>query len=177
MPVSEFLRTLSRWRDHVLSWFLIFLVLIMVLTVIWQVFTRLVLRDPAVWTEESSTYMLMWCGLIGAAHAYGQHAHVGMEYFSQKLGPFSRTVLELVITLLVGYFAVRVMIMGGINYARVALINEQETPTLGIPAGYLNLCIPLSGVFFLSYCVEFFVRDTLRLARGPRRDATTLDKE
>ena len=159
----------SRWRDFVLSWFVILLVSVMLLTVLWQVFTRLVLGAPAVWTEESSTYMLMWSGLIGAAYAYGQKAHVGMEYFAQKLGPSSRVVLDLMITLLVGYFAVHVMIVGGMNYVRVALINAQESPTLGIPAGYLNLCIPISGVFFLTYCIEFLVVDALKLwRRDPR---------
>lgn len=171
MTLSDVFKLLSRWRDVVLSWFVIVLVSVMLLTVLWQVFTRLVLHDPAVWTEESSTYMLMWSGLIGAAYAYGQKAHVGMEYFAHKLGGFARTVLDLVITLLVGYFAVHVMVWGGSNYVRVALINQQESPTLGIPVGYLNLCIPISGVFFLSYCLEFLVVDMLRLFRHGQGEA------
>lgn len=165
MTVSEFFKSLSRWRDYVLGWFVIFIVGIMVVTVIWQVFTRLVVGDPAVWTEESSTYMLMWCGLIGASYAYGKRAHVGMEYVAHKLGETPRTILDIIVSVLVAYFALRVMVMGGWEYVQVAFINQQTSSTINIPVAYMNFCIPLSGFFFLTYSVEFLTLDIVKLLR------------
>jgi TRAP-type C4-dicarboxylate transport system permease small subunit len=141
----------------------------MVITVLWQVFTRLVLRVPAVWTEESSTYMLMWCGVVGAAYAYGEKAHIGMEYFAYKLGPRHRRMLEIVISILVGYFGFQVMFLGGINFVQNAFINHQISPTMGIPTGYLYLCLPVSAFFIITYSAEFIFKDiSFLLSKGEK---------
>jgi TRAP-type C4-dicarboxylate transport system permease small subunit len=165
MSVKRILKFLSDLRNKILGCFVISLVGIMVITVLWQVFTRLVLRAPAVWTEESSTYMLMWCGIVGAAYAYGEKAHIGMEYFAYKLNLKNRRILEILISILVGFFAFRVMLIGGINFVRNAFVNHQTSPTMGIPVGYLYLCLPISAVFIISYSVEFVFKDMSFLVR------------
>lgn len=165
MSFKKLLKVLSDWRNRILGFFVISLVGIMVVTVLWQVFTRLVLRVPAVWTEESSTYMLMWCGIIGAAYAYGEKAHIGMEYFAYKLNARNRRILEILIAVLVGFFAFKVILIGGLNFVRNAFINHQTSPTMGIPVGYLYLCLPISAVFIVSYSVEFIVKDISFLVR------------
>ena len=165
MSGKKIFKVLSEWRNKILGYFVISLVGIMVLTVLWQVFTRLVLRAPAVWTEESSTYMLMWCGVVGAAYAYGEKAHIGMEYFAYKLSARHRRVLEVVIAMLVGFFAFRIMFVGGINFMRNAFVNHQKSPTMGIPVGYLYLCLPISAVFMISYSLEFIFKDISFLLR------------
>jgi TRAP-type C4-dicarboxylate transport system permease small subunit len=163
MSSKKIFKSISEWRSRILGYFVILLVGIMVITVLWQVFTRLVLRVPAVWTEESSTYMLMWCGVVGAAYAYGEKAHIGMEYFAYKLGSRHRRILEIIIAILVGYFAFQVMFQGGVNFVRNAFINHQTSPTMGIPTGYLYLCLPISAFFIITYSVEFIFKDMLFL--------------
>ncbi len=163
MSVKKFFESLSEWRNKILGYFVISLVGIMVVTVLWQVFTRLVLRSSAVWTEETSTYMLMWCGVVGSAYAYGEKAHIGMEYFAYKLNARHRRVLEVVIALLVGFFAFRVMLVGGMNFVRNAFVNHQTSPTMGIPTGYLYLCLPISAFFIITYSIEFIFKDLLFL--------------
>ncbi|MBN1694325.1 TRAP transporter small permease [candidate division WOR-3 bacterium] len=169
MSLKKIFKTLSDWRNKILGYFVVFLVGIMVVTVLWQVFTRLVLRFPAVWTEESSTYMLMWCGVVGAAYAYGQKAHIGMEYFAHKLDTNHRRMLEVVIAFLVGFFAFRVMLIGGINFVRNAFVNHQTSPTMGIPTGYLYLCLPISAIFIITYSIEFVFKDISFLMRKEER--------
>ena len=166
MSVKKFFKSLSLWRNKILGYFVISIVGIMVIAVLWQVFTRLVLRVPAVWTEESSTYMLMWCGVVGAAYAYGQKAHIGMEYFAYKLNVRHRRMLEVVIAILVGYFAFRVMLIGGMNFVRNAFVNHQTSPTMGIPTGYLYLCLPISAFFIITYSIEFVFKDISFLVHG-----------
>ena len=169
MTIKKIFKSLSDWRNKILGYFVVFLVGIMVVTVLWQVFTRLVLRSPAVWTEESSTYMLMWCGVVGVAYAYGQKAHIGMEYFAHKLGARHRRMLEVIIAFLVGYFAFRVMMVGGINFVRNAFVNHQTSPTMTIPTGYLYLCLPISAFFIITYSIEFIFKDIFFLLRKGER--------
>jgi len=153
------LKLLSEWRTKGLGYFVMFIVAFMVIAVFWQVFTRLVLKNPAVWTEETSTYLLMWCGLVGASYAYGKGEHVGMEYFASKLNPKQGRILDIVIQILVGYFAYEILLIGGINLLKSAFTHNQISPTMHISTGYLYLCLPISGFFMLTYCVEFFVND------------------
>lgn len=42
----------------------------MTVLVLWQVFTRYVLNNPAAFTEELVKYSLMWTAFIGAALAF-----------------------------------------------------------------------------------------------------------
>jgi len=169
MSAKKFFKALSDWRNKILGYFVISIVCVMVVTVLWQVFTRLVLHVPAVWTEESSTYMLMWCGVVGAAYAYGQKAHIGMEYFAYKLGTNHRRMLEVVIAFLVGFFAFRVMFIGGVNFVSNAFVNHQTSPTMIIPTGYLYLCLPISAFFIITYSVEFIFKDIVFLVGKEER--------
>lgn len=155
----KFLDDFFEFRKKVLAYFLIIIVSAMVVAVFWQVLTRIAFKAPAVWTEETSTYLLMWCGVIGAAYAYGEKAHVGMEYFAQKLNKKNGLILELIITLLIAYFSFQIFILGGINFVQNAFINGQTSPTMNIPTGYLYLCLPISGFFILTFCLEFFIED------------------
>jgi len=164
----KFLDYFFEFRRKVLAYFLIIIVSAMVVAVFWQVLTRIAFKAPAVWTEETSTYLLMWCGVIGAAYAYGEKAHVGMEYFAQKLNKKNGLILELIITLLIAYFSFQIFILGGINFVQNAFINGQTSPTMNIPTGYLYLCLPISGFFILTFCLEFFIEDlnSLRALKG-----------
>ncbi len=38
---------------------------VMIIAVVWQVFTRFVLNDPANFTDELSRYLLIWIGVLG----------------------------------------------------------------------------------------------------------------
>jgi TRAP-type C4-dicarboxylate transport system permease small subunit len=82
-----------------------------------------------------------------------------MEYFAYKLNDRQRSILEIVIAIFVGFFAFKVMLIGGLNFVRNAFINHQTSPTMGIPVGYLYLCLPISAVFIISYSVEFIFKD------------------
>ncbi|MCK4447507.1 MAG: TRAP transporter small permease [Candidatus Marinimicrobia bacterium] len=161
---SSELKIIAKCRDNTLRVFLMVIVLAMVLVVLWQVFTRLILKNPAVWTEETSTILLMWTGILGASLAYGEKAHVSMEYFAQKLSFKKGKILDLVITFLVAVFAFYVMLVGGIRYITITFQTGQTSPTLGIKTGYFYLCLPISAFFILTYCIEFFIQDFLILS-------------
>ena len=44
---------------------------VLVLDVLWQVFTRKVLNNPSQWTEELAIFLLIWVALLGAAGQFG----------------------------------------------------------------------------------------------------------
>ena len=56
--------------DRFLECLVMVSVTVLVLDVLWQVFTRFVLRDASSWTEELATFLLIWVSLLGAAVAW-----------------------------------------------------------------------------------------------------------
>ena len=65
--------------DKRLELALIILMGVNVLNVLWQVFTRFVLRDPSSFTEELARYLLIWVGLLGASYAAGKKMHLAID--------------------------------------------------------------------------------------------------
>ncbi|HUU28390.1 MAG TPA: TRAP transporter small permease [archaeon] len=128
-----------------------------VLTVIWQVFTRFVLRDPSSWTEELAIFLLIWIGLLGSAVALNRNAHLGIDIlvnrFPRKWGHLAAVFANACIIL----FSLSVLFYGGIKLVAVILMNNQISPALGIRQGYVYLALPISGFFITIYAVEFLV--------------------
>ena len=46
------------------------------LCVLWQVFSRYVLNNPATFTEEVSRFAVIWLSLLGTAYACGKLEHM-----------------------------------------------------------------------------------------------------
>jgi TRAP-type C4-dicarboxylate transport system permease small subunit len=92
----SFLIALKKVLDRLLEVLVMVVMAVLVLDVLWQVFTRLVLKDPSTWTEELAIFMLIWVSLLGAAVALGRGAHLGIDYFVGKLPQRTRLATEVV---------------------------------------------------------------------------------
>ena len=89
----------------------------MTLLVLYQVFTRYVLNDPAAFTEELVKYSLIWTGFIGAAYAFYTREHIALIVFRDKLNPQGRKILMIFIDALILLFALFVITIGGVKLA------------------------------------------------------------
>jgi TRAP-type C4-dicarboxylate transport system permease small subunit len=134
---------------------------LLVLLVSWQVFTRLVLDDPSVWSEEAARYTFIWLSLIGISIATGEKADVAIDFFVQKVPVAWQRWFELSAYVSTLSFAVIVMIWGG--YLNSSLAWSQRNPVLPINAGVLYLAVPVAGVLFAFYLLYHLVRT---LSRG-----------
>jgi TRAP-type C4-dicarboxylate transport system permease small subunit len=139
---------------------------VLVLDVVWQVFTRFVLRDPSSWTEELATFLMIWVGLLGASVALNRGAHLGIDYFTLKLSPKTRLCTELFVFLGVAVFSLLVLVIGGSQLVRTTLASGQVTPALGLKMGHVYLALPISGFFLVLYSLEFFVERVIALGQG-----------
>ena len=65
--MRECLSFIKKWITRLLAGIATVLLSIMTLLVLYQVFTRYILNNPAAFTEELVRYFLIWTGFIGAA--------------------------------------------------------------------------------------------------------------
>ena len=138
---------------------------VLVIDVVWQIFSRFVLNHPSSWTEEFATFLLMWVGLLGAAVAVNRTAHLGVDFLVMKLPSRFKIAVELIVYLLVGAFAVMVMIIGGIELVQTTLVTNQTSPALNWKMGYVYLCLPISGFFITVYSALFFGTTILKMKK------------
>jgi len=149
-------RTVKRGLDRSLSRTLAAIMGVLVLDVLWQVFTRFVLRDPSSYTEELARFLLIWIGLLGAAYVGGQRRHLAVDLLPGVLRGARRRGLERIIQGFALLFSL-VLLIGGSRLVWVTLVLGQSSAALRVPLGYVYLVVPLSGLILAFYSVYHFV--------------------
>ncbi len=160
------LQTVKKALDRSLEALVILVVAILVLDVMWQVFTRLVLRNPSTWTEELATFLLIWVALLGAAVALNRRAHLGVDYFVSRLPLRARVLAEVIVYFCIAAFSSLVMVVGGIDLVASMLELGQESPALRVKMGYVYLAVPVGGFFLTFYARISLVEKAVRLRAG-----------
>lgn len=151
------LRALRDGMTKALELFIVATMALLVVDVVWGVFTRYALGQQAKWSEELARFLLVWVTLLGGAVAFGTKAHLGVDYFVNLLHPAARKVTAVVVHLVVLFFALEVLLHGGAQVVSDALRLEQTTPALGWKMGHVYLALPIAGVFVVLYTVENLV--------------------
>jgi TRAP-type C4-dicarboxylate transport system permease small subunit len=159
------LETIRKKANRILEWILIVLMAVNVLNVLWQVFTRFVLKDPSSFTEELARYLLIWVGLLGSSYATGQKMHLAIDIVLKATVGKLRKVAELSIQLFIFLFAFFVMVVGGIRLVVITLKLNQVSAALRLQLGYVYLVLPLSGLLIMLYALVFFM-ERMRSFKG-----------
>lgn len=139
--------------SRVLEIFLISIFALLVVDVLFQVFSRYILGTSFTWTEELARFSLIWMTILGAAYLNGKREHLSMDFLYQKLSVTNKKKASIVIEILVFLFALVVMVIGGFNLVYTTLHLEQLSGTLRIPLGYVYAVMPASGVLIMLFCV------------------------
>jgi TRAP-type C4-dicarboxylate transport system permease small subunit len=145
--------TIIRLIDRTLAGTLIIAMISILLTVIWQVVSRYVLKDPASITEELSRFILIWIGILGAAYAYRQNAHLGFNLIVERQSRKVKRLLLTCVEIIVIIFCVLVMVYGGSELVSLTLELEQISAALGIKMGLIYSVLPLSGALIIAYAL------------------------
>jgi TRAP-type C4-dicarboxylate transport system permease small subunit len=142
---------MKKTLDRILGSVLVLLMALMVVAVLWQIFSRYVMNSPSSFTEELARYVFIWIGILGAAYATGQQTHLSIDILPPKLEPKNRVRLLIGINILIILFSLTVLVMGGGNLVYVNYELGQSSAALGLPLSYVYSVIPLSGILVIIY--------------------------
>ena len=126
---------------------------LLVLDVLFQVFSRYILGTSFTWTEEFARFSLIWLTILGAAYLNGKREHLSMDFLYQKFSEPNKRKASILIELLIFLFALIVMVIGGFNLVYTTLHLEQLSGTLRIPLGYVYAIMPFSGLLIMCYSI------------------------
>ncbi len=153
--------------DRILETVMVTLMSLLVLDVLWQVFSRYVLNDPSSVTEELARFLLMWVGLLGASYAAGKKLHLAVDLLPNKLEGRQKHYLAIFILLCTIIFALTVMVFGGIKLVATTVFLGQQAAALQMPLGYVYLILPISGGLIAFYSFLFLVDEVRAISGKP----------
>lgn len=140
--------------DKVLSNMLIVIMSVMVINVLWQVFTRFVMGTPSSFTDELARYLMIWLGILGAAYVSGRNMHVAIDVLPLRASTETQKKLKRIVSCFIIAFALFAMVMGGMRLVYTTYVLEQHSPALQIPLAAVYFAIPLSGALIIFYKIS-----------------------
>ena len=142
-----------------LEWILIMIFALLVMDVLFQVFSRYILSTSFTWTEEFARFSLIWMTILGAAYLNAKKEHLSMDFLYQKFSETNKRKASILIEILIFLFALIVMVIGGFNLVYTTLHLEQLSGTLQIPLGYVYAIMPFSGLLIMCYSIYHISSD------------------
>jgi len=143
-----------------LTWISIALFVVLVLVVMWQVFTRQVLQAPSAWTTTVSQYLFIWLVLFSVAMVFGERGHVAVDFFARLLPRPAQRGTAVLVEVSILAFALLGLVWGGIRGMSISF--DQAIPGLPVTVGQMYLALPVAGVLIALFALE----DLVRAARG-----------
>ncbi|MDY4609715.1 MAG: TRAP transporter small permease [Sphaerochaetaceae bacterium] len=124
--------------------------LVIVVIVSAQVFSRKVLNTSIRWSEEVALLLMVWMAFISMAIGVEKNLHIAIVMFFNKFPPKVQFVITKVNTVATLFFGVILVIYGS---RLVASTMSSTLPATQWPAGILYLMMPVSGVFIIYFTV------------------------
>jgi len=139
---------------------LMVMVPLMTLVIFAQVVMRYLFKNPFVWAEEFSRYLLVWISCLGAAYGVRTGMHIAVQFVYGKFNDRIKIAASLfthIITL--GFFTV--CVVWGIRIATAQW--DQLSPGLQIPMTWAYLGVPVGFAVMTLFSLELFIDDIKKL--------------
>ena len=146
---------LDLWQQ-LLTWIMAATVAVLIIPVSLQIFSRFTEIIPRyIWTEELSRFCFIWMVMLGAMIGLRERLHFDVDVWNE-LSPRADAALRLVSNTFVMLFS-GVMIWWGIEFTKFGWNQTSELADL--PMWLIFIAWPLTGISWLMFLVEAFVRD------------------
>ncbi len=140
--------------DTSLEKFLVLILSIMLLAVVWQIFSRYVFNIPSTVTDELASFSLIWLGLFGSAYATGKKLHLSIDLIPNKILVKYPLFFNGIINLLICFFAFSVMVIGGFRLCWLTYVLDQKSAALQVPLCIVYSSIPVNGFIIMYYTLN-----------------------
>lgn len=144
------LRFIKLILDRLLLVVSLTLLAIMIVIIIYQVFSRQILNSTPSWSEELSRILFVWVSLLGIAYGFKEKLHIALGLVVNMMPKRVQEGFDYFAKVLVIFFGV-IMIYYGWSFT--TLMGNNTMPGTGLPGSALYLSIPVSGFYVTMYGV------------------------
>lgn len=149
--------------DWFIATFSVAVMVLLVICVTWQVFSRYVLAIPSTITDEIARFSMIWVALLGAAYTTGLQRHLSIDLFTQNLQGTKKYLSGIIINIFIFLFASTTMVYGGMTLLMRVYESGQISPSMQIPMAYIYFAVPLSGMLIMFYSTLFIADNWIKL--------------
>lgn len=132
------------------------MMIVTIVLVIVNVFTRKLFNYIIIWSEEIATSCFVYSVFIGAAYAYRKHQHVGVDLLVERLPAGVRRIVHLITS------ALLVIINGYITMLSVQFIQSswiKRMPITKLPSSVVSTALVIGFGLMTLYSLVFFIKD------------------
>jgi C4-dicarboxylate transporter DctQ subunit len=153
IAISKKLRNLA---SKVAKLIIIFMMAVMSVVIIIQVYVRYVVKGSFPWSEELARYLMAWVAFLGSSLGIETGAHVGVELFVNLLPKRLRIGVKVIIKLaMLAFLAAAIKE----SYSLCLGVASQLSPALMIPMVWPYLSVPVGCVFMFIQLLPSFLED------------------
>lgn len=159
-PLTTFNATVARYGMY----FSVLGLLLIVVTVAWQVFGRYVLNNPPTWAESLALLLILYVTLIAAAVGVRDAGHIGMESLLVLVPDHVRIQIERVIHGLIAVFGMA-MVWNGTLLGQSVM--NYKISGLGLSEGLRYVPLVISGALIVLFSIEHILASLRNLEVEP----------
>ena len=132
--------------DTVLEWISMILLACIIVAATLQVFTRKVMGNSMVGTEEFARYCFIWMSCLGASLCLTKGMHASVGVVKDKLKGRALHIHEICAHIIVCFVCI-VLIRYG--FELLGTVSRQSSPTMGVPMSFIYAALPVSCICML----------------------------
>ncbi|WP_366554249.1 TRAP transporter small permease [Aquibaculum sediminis] len=140
--------------EHFADAFLVSALVVLLLAISWQVFTRYVLGSPTRWAPELARYLVAWITMVGAAVAIRTEGHVAVTIFVDMLPAKWRKIAD---TIRYSIAVIAAGFLGWYGYELAVVGGGQRAPGLGMSMTLPYLAVPVGCIAILFFFMARYV--------------------
>jgi TRAP-type C4-dicarboxylate transport system permease small subunit len=142
-------RVIYRWSIKIAEIISIVGVSLIVLFTAYEVIIRNVFNKPTIWTNEITSYLLVWLGMLGIVYAYDKGTHVSVDFVFRRLNTSTQRFLNALTVLLILTFSILIC-MYGYKYWWLAYSKGwRHFGMLDVPMSYTRISLPIVGILLV----------------------------
>lgn len=145
------LKTVKKALDNLLIITALSMLLLMTLTILYQVFSRQILSSTPAWSEELSRVLFVWVAFLGIAYGFKEKLHIGVGLVVELLPEAIQTIIDLLAKITIIILGI-IMIYYG-SYFTLLMMNS-TMPGLRMPSSVMYVVIPITGFYIIMYGIE-----------------------
>ncbi len=127
----------------------------MFFTLILQIIFRQILNTPLVWSEELSTFLYVYVGMLGIVICVKHTQHVAIDIIYTKFTGKVKKYVDIFLSCVVITIFIALIFIGiKVTQNKASL----QILTLGISSGYMYMALPLGASLMLIRFVENIVK-------------------
>lgn len=149
---------ISRQVNAVLSLVTAWILLVMTCVVFYATVMRYGFDRPPIWTNETSTFMLLFITFMPLGYVMQHNRHMIIDLVVDRMNKKTRKVVNIcnaiMASVLFGLFAWQ-----GMRLAKMAFSYEWVSMEMNVPLGYPFLIVPVGSIVMVISCLAKVVNE------------------